>query len=248
VAAPTLREWLTEAPFALTLSSGFFGFFAHAGFVSVLEDVGVRPRRVSGSSAGALVGGLWAAGVDSVRLRDELARLRRDHFWDPGWGFGLLRGALFRALLDDVLAVQRFEETTVPVRVSTFDVRSRKTVVQGAGLLSPAIQASCSVPGLFHPVWIDGRPLLDGGILDPCGLAGMPTTERVLYHHLSFADRVRLRPVAARQELRAVWVRGLPRLSPFRLGGAMAAFQSAARALRSALHSPVSPLISASAQ
>ena len=64
-ASPTLRTWLSEAPFSLTLSSGFFGFFAHAGVMTVLEDEGFVPSRVSGSSAGALVGGLWAAGVSA---------------------------------------------------------------------------------------------------------------------------------------------------------------------------------------
>ena len=62
---PTLEEWLREAPFALGMSSGFFGFFAHTGVVTVLEDEGLLPSRVSGSSAGALVGGAWAAGVRS---------------------------------------------------------------------------------------------------------------------------------------------------------------------------------------
>src|SRR4051812_26539017 len=104
-ALPTLREWLREAPFALGMSSGFFGFFAHAGVVSVLEDEGLSPVRSAGSSAGALVTGLWSAGVDAVRLRDELLALRREHFWDPAPGFGLLRGRLFhervRALVGD---------------------------------------------------------------------------------------------------------------------------------------------------
>src|SRR4051794_5541513 len=57
----TLREHLREGPFALTMSSGFFAFFAHTGFLTVLEDEGLLPTRVSGSSAGALVAGAWAA-------------------------------------------------------------------------------------------------------------------------------------------------------------------------------------------
>ena len=81
--APTLREHLREAPFSLAMSSGFFGFFAHCGFLTVLEDEGLLPRRVTGSSAGALVGALWAAGLDASVLEDELRRLRRADFWDP---------------------------------------------------------------------------------------------------------------------------------------------------------------------
>ena len=95
----TLREWLEEGPFGLVMSSGFFSFFAHTGFMTVLEDEGLLPRRISGSSAGALVGAAWAARVDAPRLADELLRLERRHFWDPGLGAGLLRGRLFKEKL-----------------------------------------------------------------------------------------------------------------------------------------------------
>ncbi|MEO7092727.1 MAG: patatin-like phospholipase family protein, partial [Polyangiales bacterium] len=126
---PTLREWLREAPFSLGLSSGFFGFFAHAGFMTVLEDEGLLPARLSGSSAGALVAGLWSAGVDAPLIGEELVKVEREHFWDPGVGFGLLRGARFRARLDDLLPIDTFEKTRRPLVLSVFDVLSRKTRV-----------------------------------------------------------------------------------------------------------------------
>ncbi|MCA9643918.1 MAG: patatin-like phospholipase family protein, partial [Myxococcales bacterium] len=65
------------------MSSGFFGFFAHAGVLRALERAELTPRAVSGSSAGALVTGLWAAGLGAEAIEDELMRLERDHFWDP---------------------------------------------------------------------------------------------------------------------------------------------------------------------
>ena len=68
----TLREVLAEAPYGLALSSGFFGFFAHTGVLAALLDAGLVPARVSGSSAGALVGGLWAAGLEMVSLVAEI--------------------------------------------------------------------------------------------------------------------------------------------------------------------------------
>ncbi|MGB1581430.1 MAG: patatin-like phospholipase family protein, partial [Nevskiales bacterium] len=58
----SLREWLSESAFGLTMSSGFFGFFAHSGMLSALEDEGLTPARLSGSSAGALTAALWASG------------------------------------------------------------------------------------------------------------------------------------------------------------------------------------------
>src|SRR5688500_9666487 len=168
------------------MSSGFFSFFAHTGFLTVLEDEGLLPSRLSGSSAGALVGAAWAAGLDAPLLAGELERLQRADFWDPGLGPGLLRGRLFRERLQRLLPKTTFDRGRAPAAVSVFQVRTRKTCVVDRGDIATAIHASCAVPFMFHPVWIDGRAYLDGGILDRPGLEGMPTTEkRVLFHHIS---------------------------------------------------------------
>src|SRR5690606_29102617 len=119
-----------------------------------LEDAGLVPSRVSGSSAGALVGATWAAGVDAPRLAAELERLERADFWDPALGPGLLRGGLFRARVDALLSARTFDECRVPAAVSVFDVLSRTTRVIGSGDVATAICASCAVPLLFHPVRI----------------------------------------------------------------------------------------------
>ena len=241
--AGTLREWLSEAPFTLALSSGFFGFFAHAGVVSVLEEEGLLPARLCGSSAGALVAGLWGAGVPAGILRDELFALRREHFWDPRPGPGLLRGRLFRARLEKLLPVQTFAAAPRPIAVSVFDLLARRTVVLREGPLALALHASCAVPVLFQPVWIDLRPCADGGVLDRHGLAGAGPGERVLYHHLASRSPWRrasdpgLR-VPERPRLRAVSLPDLPRLGPFRLERARDAFTLAAAGMRLALSAP----------
>ena len=240
---PTLREWLREGPFSMGLSSGFFGFFAHAGVMTVLEDEGLVPTRVSGSSAGALVGGIWAAGASAVTIRDELLRLERKDFWDVRLGPGLLAGKLFRARLEALLPVSTFERCRVPLAVSVFDVLTRKTRVVAEGPLAPAIQASCTVPGLFHPVWHEGRPLLDGGILDRHGLAGMPPGERLLYHHLASRSPWRKAnspslQVPERSGMTALVIESLPRVGPFRLPEGARAFDIAARATKEALSRP----------
>src|SRR5262249_53048120 len=143
------------------------------------------PARLAGSSAGALVAGAWAAGVDALCMRDALLALRRGDFWDPAPGIGLLRGARFRARLDALLPAPTFEACRVRLRVWVLDVWSMKTRVLSAGPLAPAIQASCSVPLLFQPTWVDGRPLVDGGVRDRPGLAGVAEDEHVFYHHLT---------------------------------------------------------------
>lgn len=237
---PRLRDWLREAPFTLALSSGFFGFFAHAGALGVLEEEGLLPSRLCGSSAGALAGGLWGAGVPAARLRDELLALRRPDFWDPAPGLGLLRGRLFRQRLEALLPVATFEESPRPLAFSAFDLGARRTVVLRSGALAPAIHASCAAPVLFQPVRVAGRLLADGGVRDRHGLAAALPGERVLYHHLTSRSPWRRRgspalAIPERPGLQAVATEGVTRLGPFRLARAAEALEQAAAGMRRAL-------------
>lgn len=244
MAPERLGDWLRREPFALTMSSGFFGFFAHAGVLRALERAELAPSAVSGSSAGALVTGLWAAGLGAEAIEEELMRLERDHFWDPSPGLGLLRGKRFAQKLEELLPVTRFEECRVPAAISVFDVLSRQTRVMREGDLAPAIRASCTLPVLFQPMWHRGRPLLDGGILDRPGLAGMEH-QRLLYHHLASKSPWRRHgsealQVPQRDGLCALVIEDLQRVNPFRLERGRRAFRQAEDATSRALERPVS--------
>jgi NTE family protein len=235
---------LSEAPFTLALSSGFFGFFAHSGVVAVLEEEGLLPARVCGSSAGALVGGLWAAGVSARQLCDELLALRREHFWDMRPGLGVLRGALFRARLEALAPARTFDECRVPLAISVFDVSALRTTVFRSGELAPVVHASCAAPVMFQPVRIGRRLYLDGGIRDRPGLEGAEHGERVLHHHLPLPLRRRDRTggvpgAPARSHMQVVAVEGLPRLNPFQLDRGREAMERAALGMRTALSRPV---------
>jgi NTE family protein len=238
----SLRQWLGEGPFGLTMSSGFFSFYAHTGVFTTLEDVGLLPSRVSGSSAGALVGASWAGGLDAPRLAEELERLERRDFWDPAPGAGLLRGRLFRERIASLLPARTFASCRVPAAVSVFDVFSRTTRVVDRGDMAPAICASCAVPFLFHPVLLEGRPSLDGGIRDRPGLAGMPRSEpRVLFHHIPSRSPWRLAvPIPSRPGMVTLVIDGLPRSGPFKLHEGRRAFRVAREAMKRALDQPIS--------
>lgn len=242
--SPTLREHLAEGPFGLTLSSGFFGFFAHAGMLLALREAGLTPVRVSGSSAGALVGGLWAAGVEPDAQRQVLFTLRREDFWDPGPGAGILRGKRFRQLLDDLLPVTRFARTRVPYATSVHEPLTGATHVLRSGELARAIHASCAVPFMFHPVRVGLRWYIDGGVSDRPGLLGMPTGERVLYHHLSSRSPWRRRGSPAlqlpdRTSLTSLVIEDVPRVGPFAMPRGRQAFEHAYRATQRALDRPL---------
>lgn len=235
----TLRDWLRDGPFSLTMSSGFFGFFAHCGMMTVLEDEGLIPRRLSGSSAGGLVAGAWAAGLDAPELARELLALEREHFWDPRPGLGLLRGRLFRAKLESLLPRAEFAACRAPLAVSVFDLRARRTRVITSGGLPLALHATCAVPLMFHPVRYERTLLVDGGVLDRPGLAGMPSNERVLFHHLASKSPWRTSlEMPRRAGMTTLVIEHLPRSGPFAIENGRRAFSAAQRATRRALDRP----------
>lgn len=226
------------------MSSGFFGFYAHAGALSSLLDAGFSPASAAGSSAGALVTGLHVGGVTADAMREMLTALRREDFWDPALGAGLLRGARFRAMLDALVPGVQIETAKVPFGPSVFDVAARRTEVLRSGSLAAAIHASCALPVLFHPVRIGERLYSDGGILDRPGLMGIRDGERVLYHHLSSRSPWRRAgspalKIPRREGLSAVSIDGLPRVNPFALHRGMTCFTLAARAMRTAIDLPL---------
>lgn len=231
-----LRAWLGEAPFELVLTSGFFGFYAHAGMLDALAREGITPVRACGSSAGALVGAAWASGLPMSELARTLRALKRSDFWDPSPGLGLLRGELFRARIETLLPTRRFEDCAAPLAVSTYDVRARRTHVITRGEIAPAVVASCAVPLLFHPVRHEGRWLLDGGLRDRPGLAGAQPTGRRLVHHLASRSPWRTSlPVPRGPSLVALVVEGLPRSGPNRLDAGVRAMSLAYDATKRAL-------------
>jgi NTE family protein len=216
----TLASWLAGRPFGLAMSSGFFSFYAHTGMLSALLARGLVPAHVAGSSAGAMVAGMWAAGLAPEQLAEELQRLRRDDFWDPALGAGLLAGKKFDAILRRLLPRDRIEDCPVPVRISVFDIVRRRTHVLVRGDLATAIRASCAVPGMFQPVWTElphgKRPCWDGGILDRAGIAEMPAG-RLLFHHIAApAPWSRAEPaIPERADMVSLVLQKLPRPHPW---------------------------------
>lgn len=239
-----LGDWLDEKPFTLSLSSGFFAFFAHMGMLAAILDAGLRPSRVTGSSAGALVGGCWAAGVPVADMLMLLERLDKRAFWDPAPGLGLLKGERFRALLRDLTGDPQMESLPVPAAISVWRLSTRSTCVVENGALVTAISASCAVPLLLQPVRVQGGLCWDGGILDRHGLAGRAPGERTLYHHIQSRSPWR-RPnspalaVPRQGGLTGLVIEGLPRSGPSRLEHGRRALAMARSATRQALDRPI---------
>jgi len=245
----TLRAWLAKGPFTLAMSSGFFSFFAHGGVLTALSEESLLPDAVSGSSAGALTAGLWAAGLEPGEIRRLFFSLRKQDFWDPAPGPGLLRGRLFRRLIRGAVPVQTVERCRRSLAISTFDLTRLRTRVLSSGDLARALYASCAVPFMFRPLWHLGGLLVDGGLRDRPGLRGVPEGQRVFYHHIMTRNsrshrRDDIPRFSGRQDLVALAIPRLPRPGPEALELGAAAWSAAREATLRALDSALAPAAS----
>ena len=172
----SLAEHLTRRRTGVVLSSAFFGFYAHAGFMSALFKAGVKPNGIGGSSAGALVGAFSAAGYLDQFI-PVLNTLRRKDFWDPGLPggrpWGLLKGRRFSQLLETNLPVQRFEDCHTPLLTVSTNLETGRRHVDTTGALAPAVAASCALPFMFRAVVRDGDRHIDGGVIDKAPIEAM---------------------------------------------------------------------------
>ncbi|MDN4474717.1 patatin-like phospholipase family protein [Demequina sp. SYSU T00192] len=140
---------------------------AHIGVLQVMHARGIRPGLVVGTSAGALVGAAFAMGIDPDRLEDLLLDVRwQDVATVPRRpGAGLLDAEALRASVVDLIGGDvRIEDMPMRFAAVATDVASRRATVIERGSLVDALRATISVPGLFRPVQLDGRRLLDGGL------------------------------------------------------------------------------------
>lgn len=166
---------------ALVLGGGGLKGFAHIGVLRALEEYGVRPSVVAGTSIGALIGAAYALGVPASEMAKRARTLkRRDLFRINHMGMLLERMRSPSLYLEDRLrtlcasvipADATFRDTKIPLLVNTVDIESGTQVVWGLpGLrdvsILDAVYASCALPGAFPPGCVDGRVCIDGGVVD----------------------------------------------------------------------------------
>ncbi|MGA5539157.1 patatin-like phospholipase family protein [Mycolicibacterium nivoides] len=159
---------------ALALGSGGARGYAHIGVINELQDRGYEVVGVSGSSMGALVGGLHAAGkldefADWARTLTQRAVLR---LLDPSiTAAGILRAEKILDAVRDIIGDATIEGLPIPYTAVATDLIAGKSVWLQRGPLDSAIRASIAIPGVIAPHVLNGRLLGDGGILDPLPMA-----------------------------------------------------------------------------
>lgn len=154
----------------LALGSGGARGWCHIGVLRALEEQGIAAGCVAGCSMGALVGAAWAGGkLDALEAwaRDltQAGFLRYlDLKLDRG---GLVEGAAVTRVLGEIGLPDRIEDLDKPFLVVATDMSTGREVWLREGPLIPAVRASIAIPGVFSPQRLDGRWLLDGGLINP---------------------------------------------------------------------------------
>jgi NTE family protein len=175
---PVIREPqagpLNTAPLAsragigIALGGGFARGFAHLGVLQVLEQNRIPISCIAGTSVGSILGAAYASGAPLARI---IATCRTLKFRDIGrWSvsrLGLASNHRLGDLIDRVFDSQHFEDLRIPLAVVATDLNNGEPVVLTHGNLKDAIRASCAFPGLFEPVNIGTRCLVDGGLVAP---------------------------------------------------------------------------------
>src|SRR5512139_2478673 len=159
---------------ALALGSGGARGYAHIGVIEELESRGYEIVGIAGSSMGALVGGLQAAGKldDFAEWAKSLTQAAVLRLLDPSiTSAGVLRAAKILDAVRDILGEVRIEDLPIPYTAVSTDLIAGKSVWLQRGPVDAAIRAWIAIPGVITPYVLDGRLLADGGILDPLPMA-----------------------------------------------------------------------------
>ena len=155
----------------LALSGGGARGLAHIGVLKVLERKGIPVDYLAGTSMGGVIAAGYAAGFDTAYLEQEAQRMSRWRNLLPLVdrslpGLGLVKGERVRDYLASQLGEMTFDQLRIPLALVAVDLLTGKEVALQSGVVADAVRATISLPGVFAPFPLDGRLLVDGGVLN----------------------------------------------------------------------------------
>jgi len=153
---------------ALVLGGGAARGFAHIGVIKALEAQGIVPSMVVGTSAGSVVGALYASGMSGFDLQKQALQMEEDMVAD--WTLpnrGVFKGEALQNFINQKVKNQPIQKMPKPLGVVATDLQSGEMMLFRSGNTGMAVRASSAVPGVFQPVEISGRDYVDGGLTSP---------------------------------------------------------------------------------
>jgi NTE family protein len=154
----------------LALGGGAARGFAHVGVIAALEEAGIKVDLVVGTSAGSLVGAIYASGKTAAQLQDIALKMEEAEITDwtlPFFSRGILRGEALSNYVNRQVNNKLIESLPIPLGIVATDLRSGVGVLFRQGDTGQAVRASSSVPSVFNPVKIGDREYVDGGLVAP---------------------------------------------------------------------------------
>ena len=192
----------------LALGGGGARGLSHIGVLEELDRAGVGIGWIAGTSAGSLVGALYAYGLKPA----EILALAKDTGWKDLAGVNLPRVGLtnfdpMEKLLNEILHRATFADLKIPFAAVSCDLRTGKEVILNEGNVARAVRASCSIPGIFVPVPDETRLLTDGGVVNgvPVNVARQLGAEKVIAVQLHGGEE----PVAKLDNIFAILMQSL---------------------------------------
>jgi NTE family protein len=179
------REQTSMKTVALALGGGGARGLAHIAVIEALDEMGIKPVAVAGTSIGALIGAAYAAGMSGKDIRHYVITLAHNpgetrrrlmkaragtlaHFFSGAFSQATQMDAeKFCAQFLPEQVPKDFSALQIPLTVMATDLHRREETPISTGPLYPAVAASIAIPGLFRPVLVDGRVLIDGGTTNP---------------------------------------------------------------------------------
>ena len=152
----------------LALGGGAARGFAHIGVIQVLEEAGIRPDLVVGTSAGSLVAAIYASGKNGAELGSMADAMDEATLTD--WSFpgrGLIRGEALARFVRERTGGRMIEQMRIPLGIVATDLANGEPILFQIGDPGAAVRASSAVPAVFQPVRIGGREYVDGGLVSP---------------------------------------------------------------------------------
>ncbi|MBI5633649.1 MAG: patatin-like phospholipase family protein [Nitrospirae bacterium] len=156
------------AKIALVLGAGASRGFAHIGVLKMLETNRIPVHMVIGTSAGSFVGSLYAYGYTSFQLQKMASTLDKNEILDftvPDNGF--IKGERLEEYVNAMVRNSPLDKLRIPFYAVATNIQNGQETVFSRGNTGTAVRASCSIPGIFRPVKIDGRMYVDGGVVSP---------------------------------------------------------------------------------
>jgi NTE family protein len=156
---------------ALVLGGGSARGFAHIGVIRALEQEKIPIDMIVGTSVGSLIGALYASEVNSFDLEWTAFTLSREDIFDYGIlnafsGMGLANGQKLEAFVRSKVPAANIEDLRIPFAAVATDLNRGTRVVLDKGPVAAAVRASSAIPGVFEPVKLQGKLLVDGGVVD----------------------------------------------------------------------------------